>query len=64
MADTDSLVYHFETEDFYEDTKNNAPTMFDTSDYPPDHPAVEKCGFPIGMNKKVPGLFKDELKEK
>ena len=47
-TDTDSLFYHIETEDFY--TKNDVPTMFDTSDYPPDHPAVEKCGFLVGMN--------------
>ena len=53
--DTDSLVYSIKTEDFYADIADDVPTRFDTSDYAPDHP------LPIGLNKKVVGLMKDEL---
>ena len=54
-TDTDSLIYEIETEDYYDDIRANVPTKFDTSNYPKDHPS----GLPI-MNKKVPGLMKDE----
>ena len=46
FTDTDSLCYVIETEDFYIDIKKDVPRWFDTSEYPPDHPA----GLPI-MNK-------------
>ena len=49
--DTDSLVYHM---DFYTDIADDIPTRLDTSGYC-DHP------LPVGMNKKVIGLMKDEL---
>ena len=55
--DTDSLVYDIKTEDFYEDIANDVEARFDTSGY-------SKTGFrllPIGLNKKVIGLMKDEL---
>lgn len=55
-TDTDSFVLHVKTDDFYADMKQNLE-RYDTSDYPEDNifqmPRV---------NKKVPGLFKDELK--
>ena len=54
-TDTDSFIYKIRTNDFYEDIGEDVPTMFDTSAYPKDHPA----GLPR-MNKKVPGLMKDE----
>ena len=54
-TDTDSLVYEIETEDVYEDIRADVPTMFDTYAFPEDHPS----GLPR-MNKKVPGLMKDE----
>ena len=54
-TDTDSFIYEIHTENFYEDIRKDVLTMFDTSAYPKDHPA----GLPI-MNKKVPGLMKDE----
>ena len=53
--DTDSLVYHIKTRDFYIDITDDIPTRFDTSGYCPNHP------LPIGVNKKVIGLMKDEL---
>lgn len=54
-GDTDSFVMDIHTPDFYEDMRNNIE-MYDTSDYP--HP--NEYGIPL-KNKKVPGLFKDEL---
>ena len=54
-TDTDSFIYEIRTEDYYEDIREDVPTMFDTSAYPEDHPS----GLPM-MNKKVPGLMKDE----
>ena len=53
--DTDSLMYRIETEDFYEDIDKDVPTRFDTSGYCKDRP------LPVGLNKKVIGLMKDEL---
>ena len=53
--DTDSLVYHIKTEDFYADIADDVQTRFDTSGYIPDRP------LPVGLNKKVIGLMKDEL---
>ena len=55
--DTDSLVYDIKTEDFYEDIANDVEARFNTSGY-------SKTDFrplPIGINKKVIGLMKDEL---
>ena len=53
--DTDSLVYKIRTEDFYKDIAENVEERFETSGYAPDRP------LPIGKNKKVIGLMKDEL---
>ena len=56
-VDTDSLVYDIKTEDFYEDIANDVEARFNTSGY-------SKTDFrplPIGLNKKVIGLMKDEL---
>ena len=53
--DMDSLVYDIKTEDFYEDIAGNVPARFDTSGYYPNRP------LPVGLNKKVIGLMKDEL---
>ena len=57
FTDTDSLMYEIETEDFYKDISGDVKDRFDTSDYPPDHPS----GIPTGCNKKVLGMFKDEV---
>ena len=53
--DTDSLIYDIETDDFYKDIADDVEVKFDTSGYVPDHP------LPVGLNKKVIGLMKDEL---
>ena len=56
-TDTDSLVMHIKTEDFYKAIANDVERLFDTSNYnkKDDRP------LPIGKNKKVSGMFKDEL---
>ena len=55
--DTDSFVLHIETEDFYEDTKNDIHDWFDTSKY------LKLMNLPLeyGVNKKIIGKMKDEL---
>lgn len=55
-TDTDSFILYVETDDFYADMKENLE-RYDTSDYPEDN----KFQMPR-VNKKVPGLFSDELK--
>lgn len=58
-TDTDSFIYKIETDDVYEDLKNdiNDPDskIFDTSDYPSDN----SFGFEL-RNKKLLGAMKDE----
>ena len=53
--DTDSLIYHIKTKDFYIDIADDVPNKFDTSSYHQDRP------LPIGLNKKVIGLMEDKL---
>ena len=53
--DTDSLIYSIKTEDFYKDIADDVEARFDTSGYVLDRP------LPVGLNKKVIGLMKDEL---
>ena len=53
--DIDFLIYNIETGDFYKDLTNDVKERFDTSGYLPNRP------LPIGLNKKVIGLMKDEL---
>ena len=55
--DTDSFVYEVETEDFYRDIAGDVETRFDTSGYSKE----DNRPLPIGKNKKVIGLMKDEL---
>ena len=52
--DMDSPVYHIKTEDFYDDIAKDVQTRFDTSSYREDRP------LPIGLNRKVIGMMKDE----
>ncbi|WAQ95244.1 hypothetical protein MAR_027934, partial [Mya arenaria] len=49
-----ALTYEIKTEDFYADIYEEQ--MFDTSNFPADHPS----GIKSGVNKKVVGMFKDE----
>ena len=51
------LYYLIKTKDFFEDIPNDVEKRFDTSNYN----KKDKIPLPIGKNKKVPGLFKDEL---
>ena len=54
--DTDSLIYNIKTEDFYADINDDVPARFDTSGYCLNRP------LPKGLNKKVIGSMKDELR--
>ena len=53
--DTDSLIYDIETADFCKEIAEDVKDRFDTSGYNPNRP------LPVGLNKKVIGLIKDEL---
>ena len=55
--DTDSFVMNIKTEDFYKDIAGDVERWFDTSNYD----KKDKRPLPIGKNKKVIGMFKDEL---
>ena len=57
FTDTDSLMYEIKTDDFYKDISQDIENKFDTSDYPKEHPS----GILTGVNKKVIGMFKDEV---
>ena len=59
-SDTDNFIINIKTEDFFEDISNDVETWFDTSNYDKS----DKRALPVGKNKKVPGLFKDELGRK
>lgn len=55
FTDTDSLMYHVDTDDVYEDMRiMDDGSYFDFSSYPKDHP-----NYSIN-NKRIPGFFKDE----
>ena len=56
--DTDSFIMHIKTEDFYKDIADDVEKRFDTSNYEINRP------LPIGKNKKVIRLMKDELGRK
>ena len=53
--DTDSFIMNIKTNDFYKDISNDVDNRFDTSNYGVNRP------LPIGKNKKVIGLIKNEL---
>ena len=53
--DIDSLIYDIEMDDFYKDIAHDVESRFDTGGYVCNRP------LPVGKNKKVIGLMKDEL---
>ena len=54
MTDTDSLLFHIETEDLYRDLESFKDVL-DTSNYDKDHRLFSE------QNRFEPGTFKDEL---
>ena len=58
--DTDSFIINIKTEDFYKDINNDIKRWYDTANYDEN----DKRPLPIGKNKKVIDLFKDELGRK
>ena len=56
-TDTDSFVIHDVNQDIFYDISNDVERWFDISNYDEN----DKRPLPINMNKRVPGLFKDEL---
>ena len=55
--DTDSLIYSIGTEDFYSDISPDVESRFNTSGFS----NYGSRPLPVGKNKKVIGLMKDEL---
>jgi len=55
-TNTDSLCYEIETEDFHLDISGDVENGFYTSNFSEDHPS----GIPVGRNKNVPGMMRDE----
>ena len=55
--DTDSFIIYIKTDEFYKDIDSDFEKWLDTPNYSED----DKRPLPIGKNKKVIGLFKDEL---
>ena len=51
----DSFITNIKTNDFYKDIANDVENKFDTSNYEVNRP------LPMGRNKNVIGLMKDEL---
>ena len=56
-TDTDSLVIYIQTEDFYKGVANDVERWFETSNYDEN----DERQLPRGNNKKVIGIFKDEV---
>ena len=56
-VDTDSFVIYIKAEDFFVDIAGDVKRWFDRSNFDKN----DKRTLPIGENKKVPRLFKDEL---
>ena len=59
-TDTDSFIINIKTEDFFEDISNDVEKWFDTSNYDEN----DERPLPIGKNKRIPSIFKDESEGK
>ena len=57
FTDPDSFIINIKTEYFFEDISNDVERWFDTYNYDKN----DKRSLPVGKNKKVAGIFKDEL---
>ena len=57
-TDTDSFIIHIITGDFFVHISGDVERWFDSSNYDDEN---DKRSYPKGNNKKVIGLFKDEL---
>ena len=55
-TDTDNFKIYIKTKDFFEDIFNDVERWFDTSNYDKN----DKRPLPIGKNKKISSLFKDD----
>ena len=53
--DTESFIFHIKSDDAYEDLVEGVETRFDISNY------EVKIHLPIGKNRKIIRLMKDEL---
>ena len=53
--DTNSFIMHIKTEDIFKDIADYVDKKYDTSNYTLERP------LPMGKNKKVIGIMKDEL---
>ena len=58
--DTHSFIIYIQTEYLYKDIANDVNKWFDASGYDKNH----NRPLEMGINKKVPGMFKDELERK
>ena len=55
MTDTDNLLLKIKSKNIYR-LADDVHSMFDTSNNPKDHPPETE----VGVNKKVPGMWKDK----
>ena len=59
--DTDSFILNIETDDFFEDTKEDLKEWFDTCSYHKDIVLPVEYAKNANVNKKVIGKIKNEL---
>ena len=59
--DTDSFILSIQTDDFFDDTKDDLKEWFDTSSYDKNMILPDVFKQNASMNKKVIGKMKDEI---